>query len=588
MNGLDKCDGPITEADLKTPELGAALANMQGHILRSHGRDRSIHIFLRFLPEKSDQAKEWIAGMANRITSAQKQLREAEVYDHGNGPQGDLFCCFFLSAHGYHALKIPNLPPDPAFRQGMAPRPAYADSVAPQSAENLPALNDPPKIRWDPEYRGDIDAMLLLADDEEEKLVWEKEPLWEIQKLPQQEQLRSFEKILGLQGVAEVCAIEYGRVRRNAHGKSIEHFGYVDGRSQPLFFEKDLLKETTGGDGTDRWNPKAGPSLVLVKDPYGDPENKGIAAYGSYLVFRKLDQNVDGFQKAVEKLADDLQLKGYDRQRAEALVMGRFRDGTPLVIQSTTGMSNPVPNDFTFAGDPQGLKCPFQAHIRKVNPRGDRDRAIQSALAAAFNSSSLDGKKGYDRIQSIFATTAPTLQRLLGEGQEESDCLQKVLAAALESFLGEEQGEYDTLEKVFAAGYDERCHRIARRSVLYGVRPEELKDNPSLKPTPTVGVLFMCYQKDIRRQFEFLQANWANKEDFPSQGTGPDAMVGRVKAGKTPMPQKWPPRWKAHRKEQKDASIHSFVTLKGGEYFFAPSLSFLRGITAIAPSTAGS
>ena len=136
------------------------LKNLQGNILRSHGRDRSVHIFLRFYHEnekKRKEAKKWIAKIAReRITSAQKQLEEAKKYDNYKIP-GDLFCCFFLSAKGYKALKIPeaNLPSDPAFQAGMEKR----------------QLNDPPNQRhWDAGYRGDIHAMLLLADDDKQAL----------------------------------------------------------------------------------------------------------------------------------------------------------------------------------------------------------------------------------------------------------------------------------------------------------------------------------------------------------------------------------------------------------------------------------
>ena len=92
--------------------------------------------------------------------------------------------------------------------------------------------------------------MLLLADDDEQAL---------------QREVRL--RILEVQAVAKICAIEYGKVMRDPHTEeSIEHFGYVDGRSQPLFFKKDVMKETDKRGGTDKWNPKAEPSLVLVPE----------------------------------------------------------------------------------------------------------------------------------------------------------------------------------------------------------------------------------------------------------------------------------------------------------------------------------
>ncbi len=37
----------------------------------------------------------------------------------------------------------------------------------------------------------------------------------------------------------------------------------------------------------------------------------------------------------------------------------------PLVL-----VEGPVPNNFDYESDTAGAKCPFQAHIRKTNPRG--------------------------------------------------------------------------------------------------------------------------------------------------------------------------------------------------------------------------
>jgi deferrochelatase/peroxidase EfeB len=57
-----------------------------------------------------------------------------------------------------------------------------------------------------------------------------------------------------------------------------------------------------------------------------------------------------------------------------AKMVGRRRSGAPLVLApdrddpalGTDGNRN---NDFSYADDMKGLKCPFSAHIRRVNPR---------------------------------------------------------------------------------------------------------------------------------------------------------------------------------------------------------------------------
>jgi deferrochelatase/peroxidase EfeB len=545
MTRLDTQDTPIT--DVQLAGLGRDLCNMQGHILRSHGRELSVHIFLQFLDR--EKAKEWIAEIADkRITSAKKQLEHAERYTRTDRKiVGDVFWCFFLSTYGYETFRIPK-PSDPAFQDGMAKRQASADVLLQQSPGTLLTLNDPPPNTWDNGYQEPIEAMLLIADDNEQNLPWADQKPWAEQLRAVEDYLEKFE--VGIQAVAKVCAIEYGRVmRRPDTEESYEHFGYVDGRSQPLFFEKDVIKEQAGG-GINRWNPAAGPRLVLVEDSNGTPYNGGNPAYGSYLVFRKLKQDVNGFNNHLKRLETTLALQGHDQRRAEALVMGRFRDGTPIVLQSTPGQYKPVSNNFDFTNDPQGVRCPFQAHIRRVNPRGERDRNIRSVLDAALRR--LQAAAGEKERGHILSILAATLKRLSVEGQGNDD---------------------DRIQSALDRRYDERQHHIARRSVPYGKEQD-----------PEVGLLFMCYQSDICQQFEFLQANWANNEDFPEQGTGLDAIIGRSRAGHKAPDHHWPLRWNAKQGGHKSCLFQSFVTLKGGEYFFAPSLPFLRNITQIGAS----
>jgi deferrochelatase/peroxidase EfeB len=249
---------------------------------------------------------------------------------------------FFLSAKGYEYLypeqKDKLRFDDEAFLRGM------------NAAQHR--LNDPPKEAWEEGYQNDIHTIVLLADDDESFLRGEADKL-----------------CADVKTYAEVCAVEHGKVMWNRQNYpqeySVEHFGYVDSRSQPLFFQSDIERESLERDGTNVWDPGAGPDLVLVQDPYG---RKGCDS-GSYLVFRKLEQHVRAFKEYEQQFAQALGLTGEDVKRAGALVMGRFEDGTPVVLKCTSGLSTPVPNNFTYDADPDGQKCPLQAHIRKVNPR---------------------------------------------------------------------------------------------------------------------------------------------------------------------------------------------------------------------------
>jgi deferrochelatase/peroxidase EfeB len=245
------------------------------------------------------------------------------------------------------------------------------------------------------------------------------------------------------------------------------------------------------------WDPQFAPlEAALVRDPGGASED----SYGSYLVFRKLEQNVAGFKAAEDRLADALELMGNARALAGALIVGRFENGTPVVAAKRPLVAAHVDNNFGFSGDPDGWRCPFQAHIRKCNPRGD-----SVALGA-------------------------TLQQ-------------------------------------------ERRHLMPRRGITYGTRAPDLND----RPAGGVGLLFMAYNRSIGEQFEFTQNAWVNNGDFVRPGTGADPVIGNGGGG-----HQWPVAWDHEPAgtiaPDLGADFGSFVTMKGGEYFFAPSLSFLRSL----------
>ena len=161
-------------------------------------------------------------------------------------------------------------------------------------------------------------------------------------------------------------SVQQGHGLHNDNGDGIEHFGYVDGRSQPIFLTEDVEDERLRQDGATNWDPRFGPGRAIVPDPTGaDP----LSQFGSYFIYRKLEQNVRQFKKEENKLAARLGLTGEDAERAGAMIVGRFEDGKPLAIQGDGGSHSPVQNDFNYNSDGDGGKCPFFAHIRKVNPR---------------------------------------------------------------------------------------------------------------------------------------------------------------------------------------------------------------------------
>lgn len=125
------------------------------------------------------------------------------------------------------------------------------------------------------------------------------------------------------------------------------------------------------------------------------------------------------------------------------------------------------------------------------------------------------------------------------------------------------------------AVYKPQKHRVVRRGISYGSVPRDPATGIPTQPDGDhgpVGLLFLCAQSNIESQFEHIQGTWENNSDHPPgklagvdpvSGQEPDRIMIRS-APKSPTPP--------------NDNYRQVVSLKGGEYFFAPSISFLRGL----------
>jgi deferrochelatase/peroxidase EfeB len=110
-------------------------------------------------------------------------------------------------------------------------------------------------------------------------------------------------------------------------------------------------------------------------------------------------------------------------------------------------------------------------------------------------------------------------------------------------------------------------HRILRRGRKYGAK---LAD-PSADDGQARGLLFICLNTDIARQFEFVQQTWLLNENFATLFDERDPLVGPK--GKMTI------RDKPLRRV---VDVETFVQLVGGDYFFLPSLPALRYLATLA------
>ena len=518
------------------------LKNLQGGTIKNYGRNYSLYIFISFNKNKVNESKQWVRNkLADRITSTYAQLQQTEIYKQQvkeylaakqqdvnsslEKPSGELCVNFFLSSNGYKALGFNNVDQkltDAQFRRGM--KKWYQVNIS-----------DEPPNDWEMGADDDIPVhgLVLLAHDH----------LSELEKAATQ----VIEEVEGDQ-IGDIIACEAGYVltgqARSGNFKRprfvVGPFGFSDNLSQPLFLKGDIdkyydrqenikgneSKEDKLKQGESSWDPFAPLKLVLLEDPFVKGE------YGSYCVWQKLETDYQCFKDKEQELASKL---GVETETAGALVMGRFKDGTPLELSPNSQSGYQNNNNFNYENDPNGVRCPLHSHIRQVNPRGDRDPENPNSpppLSSQRNA----------RIFRAGTTYFDDINTQLTSSQKSS-----------QSYVS----KLEHLRKVSKQKLEENVKEIS-------------------------GLLFVCFQRSITRQFSTLQISWSNDVGFPRQQSNKpkylDPVIGYSTENQI-ISQEWPIEW--NQEEKKDFSFQGCVKTKGGEFFFAPSISFLQNITDI-------
>jgi Dyp-type peroxidase family len=178
------------------------------------------------------------------------------------------------------------------------------------------------------------------------------------------------------------------------HGPQ-EPFGFRDGISQPAI--EGVSRKVMPGQSV----VKAGEFVLGYDDEYGVQSpvptvtkngahaDAAFGRNGTFLVWRKLAQDVDGFWRFMESRTQNPD-GSKNAERATWLAakcFGRWPSGAPLVLSPDRddpglGADDRRNNDFTFtATDPDGLACPIGSHVRRANPRdmlhGDASRSLR-------------------------------------------------------------------------------------------------------------------------------------------------------------------------------------------------------------------
>ena len=215
-----------------------------------------------------------------------------------------------------------------------------------------------------------------------------------------------------------------------------EPFGFHDSISQPIIegLSKSGDKNNTVPAGefvlgypngyglyTDRpILPASAPGAgLLPRDPAGSG-GADLGRNGTYLVLRQLRQDVPGFWHYLESVTRNLDGPA-DRQamvHLGARLVGRWPGGAPLVLSpdyDDPALSNAT--DFGYhARDPEGLRCPFGAHVRRSNPRDslDPDPGSQASIDVGNRHRLLRRGREYGPV----ATTEDLTARCRRRGRE--------------------------------------------------------------------------------------------------------------------------------------------------------------------------
>ena len=251
---------------------------------------------------------------------------------------------------GLKALGVPQASLDSfpiEFRQGMAARAAILHDVG----ANAPA-------NWQYPF-GSKEAHIALAiyakDDE------------------------GLQRILELAGkshqdLPQICVIYRLQFGELPEGRNA--FGFKDGLHNPHV--EGSGPAVRAGSGAPI---KAGEFIMGYPDESGAiaaaPIPQELRHNGSFVAIRKFHMDVAAFRRYLRANASSPE----EEELIAAKMIGRWRSGAPLVLtpdrdDPELGSDPNRNNEFAYADDTKGLKCPFSAHIRRVNPRDALDNDL--------------------------------------------------------------------------------------------------------------------------------------------------------------------------------------------------------------------
>jgi Dyp-type peroxidase family len=325
-----------------------------------------------------------------------------------------------------------------------------------------------------------------------------------------------------------------------------EHFGFTDGISDPVFdgqfdAQAEALAAIGGGkiaagpyDSATSWSALATGEFILGQVDEGQElpaatEPAGFVRNGTFMVWRKLRQDTAAFETEIARQASLFKSASGitdDKEAVEtvcAKIVGRWRSGIPLLAAPTWSEHQKIMADY--------------ADCIEISLRKPRDSREQQRLAEY--SKLLAGFRYGDDIEGAKCPFGAHIRRA-----NPRDMLDPLLSST-----------------VGASTLTNR-RRIMRRGLPY------------VDPNGDKGIVFMAICSSLFRQFEFIQQQWINYGlDFDAGNDTCPLIGNRSQSDKHVIPS-----GPANATAFIAADLPEFVTTRGGDYFFLPSLSAIRMI----------
>jgi Dyp-type peroxidase family len=514
------------------------LHDIQGNILKAYGRyfyPKARYVCYRITD--TDCAQRFVRGLVQLVTTAAPWAADGSV----RHPKPEATVNVAFSYHGLREVGVP--------RDSLQ---SFPDEFAMGMKARMDILGDDgpsaPK-RWDPVWRDNEVHILVWINGNTADAIDQK-----YAAISRMAQTSSGVELLrghrGPPGRDEQDWQDASAIYADGQPTPREHFGFTDGISNPFFrgmseHESNVMGggKVTGLPPQTRagWEPlETGEFLLGYKDEAQEypeaPAPTLLARNGTFMVYRKLHQNVGAFDGYLERVGRTFP---GGKEALAAKLAGRWRNGAPLTTFPTQSEADAFAADwerakravaqagndreraaakerfadlnlkftaFDFGGDIDGGRCPVGAHVRRANPRS----SLELAKEGAFES----------------------------------------------------------------PGALANRRRILRRGLPYGDSRERTDEGDH-------GIVFLAMNASIRRQFEFVQQQWMNYgNDFGlandkdpltgnhggDRGEGEGGRMTVQAAASDPNPPYF------------CTGMPRFVETRGGDYFFLPSLTALRMI----------